>query len=526
MKTIQKLMVLLVLTGICTAQPVSSDGEPAAKKSKAHHAAKKAETAASAEEVRQLKEVLKAQQAELDALKQQMSQHDQQTQQAVTDAQKAATDAQRNAAEAQTKVATVESSSTETRTNLEKVQADMSDVRTTLTNTADTTQQEQKRVGLVEATLGRFRWSGDVRFRYENFFQNATPDRHRFRIRLRAGAEGKLNEDFVGGFFLASGDPADPTSTNQTLGDNWSRKPINIDRAYLTFNPSSYKWFSVTGGKWAYSWIRTNPTFDPDINPEGITEKVSLKLRNPIAKELNFTGMQLILRENNSGAAPRTDSWVYGGAVSSKLVFGPWTMVPSYSLLNFHKPQLSILSASGTLVGSAAAAFAPNGMTNALCSAGTGATTFCSQYMYSDIIVSNVIKTGIAKLPFNWLAEYEQNLNSNASAKDHRKHDQLLYGEVGFGQLKNKGDMQFGYTYTRSEQDAVLASFSESDQRSPTNTLQHKLFFSYKVRPNTVFSYTQWIGRYLDPNLISATSNPATANPWLKRGQFDLMYSF
>jgi len=37
---------------------------------------------------------------------------------------------------------------------------------------------------------------------------------------------------------------------------------------------------------------------------------------------------------------------------------------------------------------------------------------------------------------------------------------------MSFGQIKNKNDLQFGYGFWRSGQDSILATFSESEQRT------------------------------------------------------------
>ena len=417
MKTLKKLIALLALTGLCMAQPVSSDGEPTAKKVKTHHVAKKsnrkAEPAVSAEDIKQLKELIQAQQAQIDQLKQQTAQHDLQAQQA----QQSAIDAQKAAADAREKASATETAAAATNSKIEIVTSDVSDLKTTATNSAVTAQEDQKRVGTLEALNNRFRFSGDIRVRYENFFQRSLApahpqDRERFRIRLRFGVDGKVSDDFVGGFAIATGSQTDPTSTNQTLGDsgnspNFERKPINIDRAYVTWNPKAHRWFSATGGKFAYTWVRTNPTFDPDLNPEGFSEKIAVKLDGPILKEVSVTGMQLVLQTNNSSGLPNTDSWAYGAQVGTKLQLGKfWSATPTYALLNFVRPNSAIFGTAG-----ATAAFAQNGMTNctktgvvypSVTATGTG---FCSQFQYSDLIISNVVKTGIslraASLPIN-----------------------------------------------------------------------------------------------------------------------------
>ncbi len=105
------------------------------------------------------------------------------------------------------------------------------------------------------------------------------------------------------------------------------------------------------------------------------------------------------------------------------------------------------------------------------------------------------------------------------------------YGvDFSVGQVKNKNDIQIGYAWLRQEQDSVLASFNESDQRAPTNILQHRIYALWKLRSNTVASFTWWHGRTLNTNLensVKATGvKVGQVEPYLNRLQFDLIYSF
>ena len=108
-----------------------------------------------------------------------------------------------------------------------------------------------------------------------------------------ADAEVAERDDFVGGLYLASGSLGDPTTTNTTLTNFFDRHTIGIDRGYITYNPLAHKWISLTGGKFAYTWLRTPQTFDNDLNPEGFSEKLSWDFTTPIVKNLSFTAMQL-----------------------------------------------------------------------------------------------------------------------------------------------------------------------------------------------------------------------------------------
>jgi hypothetical protein len=206
--------------------------------------------------------------------------------------------------------------------------------------------------------------------------------------------------------------------------------------------------------------------------------------------------------------------------------------------------------------------FSPNGMTNAvwvdLSKPNAPVWHFLSGFLYADFVLNNQIKTPSAKFPINLLLEYENNLNAadhpfDTSARSgctqdpvtlvvtcttsqpavntslgKQSHTYLV--DVSVGQQKNRGDLQIGYAWLREEQDAAIASFAESDQRAPTNILQHRLYALWKIRQNTVAGLTWWHGRTLNSNLlnapIAAGVQPGQIEPWLNRFQFDLIYTF
>src|SRR5437899_2186426 len=111
-------------------------------------------------------------------------------------------------------------------------------------------------------------------------------DRNRARIRVRFGFEGKLNDDFTAGVAIATGSLGDPTTTNETFTNFFDRKTIGLDKAYITYNPVAHKWLSLTAGKFAYQWQRTQVTGDPDINPEGFNQKLSFDTHMPFVKNV------------------------------------------------------------------------------------------------------------------------------------------------------------------------------------------------------------------------------------------------
>lgn len=536
MKAVLKVGGILLLASSLLAQTAGT-----AKKT-----ARKPAASASASDVQALKDAVAAQQQQLQALQQQLQQTNQQlqqttqqfqqTQQQLQQAQQAATDAQLT-------VAGLQSTSVQKDT-VDKLSSKLTDVQTTLTNNAVSTQDEQKRVSALESTLGRFRWTGDVRIRGEDFFQGysgctACADRNRARIRVRFGFEGKLNDDFTAGVALATGSLGDPTTNNETFTNFFDRKTIGLDKGYITYNPVAHKWLSLTGGKFAYQWQRTQTTGDPDTNPEGFSEKFSKDFTSiPIVKNLNLNLMQLFYNEasGTGGLFHGHDSFAVGGQVGGRLeLFKRWTLTPSFMVLNWRYPD-AILNASffatqatGTnntfitfvdpadgktkvasfpipgegpgcstpsssgLQSSQACAFSPNGMTNATYVDANGKLRFLSQFLYADLILNNQFKTGWSRLPVNLLLEYENNLNASehpfdftvkgavadtgaVTRKDLGKQSHVYYADISIGQQKTRGDIQVGYAFLRHEQDATIASFNESDQRAPSNILQHRIY--------------------------------------------------
>jgi hypothetical protein len=496
---------------------------------------KRASSAVTAQDVRELRQALAAQQQQIQQMQEEMRRRDQLLEQM----QQALAQAQSNASTAQEKAAAAQSLASQQGESVSKIQGDLADVKLNQTNAAETTQGEQKRVSAIEGTLGRFRFTGDVRVRQEDFSSQDNAGcvagncrfRPRERIRLRFGFEGKLNEDFNAGIFLASGIVTDPTSSNETLSNVFERKTISFDRGYITYNPQAHKWLTLTGGKFAYTWIRSPFTFDSDLNPEGFSEKLSFNVKNDVLKNVTFTGMQLLFNETTGTAvASGEDSSALGGQISAKLQLGSrvtWT--PSFSALAWRVQDAILNEPAAVNGGTVVGAFAPNGMTN--CTTGASPNRhFCSGFLYADFISNFTVKTPWEKFPLVAVLEYEQNLDAATSTITHTKQDKSYGIDVSLGKQAKKSDLQFGYAFLRQEQDAVIASFNESDQRSPTNVVQHKIYFNWKVKNNVTFGVTDWMGRTLNTSLENAKRASGIAagqqEPYLNRAQFDIIYSF
>jgi hypothetical protein len=514
------------------------------------------------DDVKALRDVVAAQQQQLQTQSQQMDQLKSQLQQvldATAQANAAAQRAQSATDQANAAAVQAEQSATHAQSTADQASSSAAQANTQLAVVNGKENDDQQRVSALQDVLGRFRFSGDVRIRGEDFFQDGVATRNRARVRVRFGLDGKLNEDFIGGFALATGSLGDPTTTNETFTNFFDRKTIGLDRGYITYNPVAANWLSLTGGKFAYPWYRTSLTMDPDINPEGFDEKLSFNRNGSVTKNFTVQAFELLYNENSKG----DDSFGIGGQVSGIFKFGPWTTTPSFGLIDWRFVD-ALLSASAfanqaTTSGNPAVpisgegpgcaggfglpsvppcGFAANGLTNATYTDSKGAAHFLSGYEYADAILNNQIQTGSKRLPLNLILEYEDNLKAAAHPLNSAgvvisslgAQGQAYLGDFSIGQAKNRNDVQFGYSYWRIEQDAILAAWAESDQRAPTNILQQRVYAVWKLRNNILAQYTLWFGHTLNTSLehaaLATGTTPGAPEPTLKRQQFDLIYSF
>ncbi|HUK46440.1 MAG TPA: putative porin [Terriglobales bacterium] len=558
---------------------------------KKKHAKTSPAPAASQAEVQALRDVVQAQQRQIQSQNEQMQQMQNQLRQVLEAVQQSNTTAQKLQTGTQQAQATaVQAQQAATQAQQAAAQAN-STAASAVSQTSllqSQAKQEDTKLQAFQNLIGRFRFSGDVRIRGENFTQDGTQDRDRARIRVRFGVDGQLNEDFVGSFALATGSMGDPTSANETLTNAFDRKTIALDRGYITYSPVAHPWLSLTGGKFPYLWQRTSVTGDPDLNPEGFVQRVSFN-NNGFVQNISAQAIELLYSENATGP----DSYVLGAQAQATLKAGPWSATASVLNEHWNSPD-ALLQASAFEVGAtttggtvtvgtnkpvtvsfptpgegqgcstvgnlpkfAPCAFAPNGMTNATYLDASGKPHFYSGFDLADFILNNQIQTGASQFPINLLLEFEDNLDAAAHPLSALGSNPVLrnlgsqnkeYGaDISLGRTVKRNNLLFGYAWLRQEQDAVLASIAESDQRAPTNILQNRVYANWKVRSNTLASFTWWYGRTLNTwlennaalynNWGGFTSNAAVAGkstisaagqrePWLTRLQLDLVYTY
>src|ERR1700720_2929626 len=320
---------VLTLAAVAVAQ---TDSKPQVSPKKTAKPA-----AVSAREVQELRDALAAQQQQMEAQRQQMDQLKSQLQQVLDATQQAnalAQKGQSSADQAQNSAAQAQQTAAEAQRLADQASSSAVEAKTALSLVNTKTQDEDKRLSALQDVLGRFRFNGDIRIRGENFTQDGVPDRNRARIRARFGFDGRLNEDFTGGIYIATGSLGDPTTTNETLTNNFDRKTIGLDRAFITYNPVAHSWLSLTGGKFAYQWQRTSVTGDPDLNPEGFDQKLSFN-HNGFLQNFTVQAMELLYNESSTGQ----DSYVLGAQAQARVKAGPWTATASVLNQHWNRPD-------------------------------------------------------------------------------------------------------------------------------------------------------------------------------------------
>jgi hypothetical protein len=410
----------------------------------------------------------------------------------------------------------------------------------------------QKDIETKPLSLGPFVFSGDIRLRAEPTFGgpgDRSQNRFRERVRLRFNAEAQLNDQLKGGFSLASGDLNDPISTNQSMGQYTTRKPIAIDRAYATYNPSWFRPLTITGGKFAYPWANTELVWDKDLNPEGASETLAFNVSTPLLRKISVVGFQLPFAENRRTAVNDKslyNTMVYGEQLQTFWQLGSRVKLSAYASFYDWKyadsVALSLVTANSASPDGGLLALRSSGVQNSIATAtvtnaATGAKTitsaqFASKFGILDSLAQIDIRTPYERWPVSLVGDFVQNTRAcenvrniaatavySAPCDPHARHGYWLEGRIG--QTAKKGDWQFGYTRIVIQREAVIGAFNYSEIFPANNVEIHRTEVLYQLFHNVTLQLNALIGRPL-----ATAGSTAPVQPLWERLQFDVTYKF
>ncbi len=338
---------------------------------------------------------------------------------------------------------------------------------------------------------------GDFRERQEGFFQDGATTRQRLRFRLRLTVDADVNDDVRFGLRLGSGDLGNPTSTNQSFGDLLTRKPISVDRAFITYNPSGAKALTLGAGKFGIPVTRTEMTWDNDVNWEGVYQQVRAS-SGPVSYRL--VAAQVVLDESSR----RDDSMLFVGYGDIGFTFGK------------HELQLSVADQAFSGVDPVAIALATEDIgrnTNALDVDRNGQVVgFVSGFNLVDVIARATFDTGRQNYPAQFTANVVK--NTDAGSDD----DRGVWLTAAYGSASTPRTYRLAYTLARIERDAVVSTFNFSDAPG-TNIRMHRTVVSYMVARGV---HLDFIGIFTKKLLVA----PGELNSLLKRTQLDMRFAF
>ena len=409
-------------------------------------------------------------------------------------------------------------------------------------------------------------------------FGNPLTTRQRFRIRARLAIRGQIGKEFDWGLRLATGSLADPFSTNQTLTDFYNRKPFGLDQAFITWVPRRLPGLRLQAGKFEVPWVRTELTIDNDMQPEGFAETYSRGFKKSSLKNVTLVAWQLPFLERNSAFVRNANGTVnlseskragrdlalYGAQVRGRFEFSPTiSLTLSASDLFFSGTQfISPIQVFGNNIQLPVTFTIP-------ATATSPAQTITTQVTIPrDLLVAGngnlglstatnnaVNRDGRLASGFN-LVDLMGRLELNHSKRfpialildfvtNTQTHDVVVagpgganlfvknnenngyYAEIQAGRQKERGDLQFNYTFFRIEKDAVLTPFNFSDIFQQSDTRAHRIIFNYTVDPRVVLSVIGIITER--PNgLLGVFGNtpPGSLNRPTTRLQIDTTFRF
>lgn len=395
---------------------------------------------------------------------------------------------------------------------------------------------------------GKFRPFGDLRVRSENTFfpdgndnsgafpnfnaintgspfdtsgtqfspqHNVDQDRHRVRLRARAGTDILLGEGFNAGLRVATGDSNSPTSTNQTLGGsggNFSKYAIWLDRAFLSYDagPGNGDGEELTFllGRFDNPFMSTEVLWDDDIGFDGLAARGKVRLNDKLstfftAGYFPVYNTDFNFASNQPSKFDSTDKWLAGAQLG--IEWKPADDLTAKLAVSYYdydgiegelsSPFIPLTSSDAGDTDTTRPAFAQRGNTYMALrdiDNSTAANDFGNKYQYQYYGLAtpfeNIAVTGrldydhFDPIRLSLVGEFVQNLAFDSSAIDKvavnnrgpgstKKIGAFEGGDtawylsflVGNPALEKLWDWQAGVGYRYVESDAVVDGFTDSD---------------------------------------------------------------
>jgi hypothetical protein len=327
---------------------------------------------------------------------------------------------------------------------------------------------------------------GDLRYRHEMIDKEDKDARHRHRVRARIGVYGTLSPYVKVGIQLATGSD-DPVSTNQTIGDAFSTKPIGLDMAFVELSHYAMPGLTVRGGKFKNPFFKPGGSeliWDADWNPEGGVVAYEHDFDDV---SVNFIGSGLWIEERPSGenvwmTSSDADSWLAAAQGvcryhlndrKSSLAAGASFF--SYENIRGFRPFHTYWDANGNSTVLKREEQYPDMET----------IRYASDFEILEVFCEAVHE--IEDIPVAVMGDFV----SNTAA--HSLNTGWLIG-LRAGKTRHPGTWEFRYIYRELEADAVVGIFTDSDFRGGgTDARGHEIGGAVQVADGTAFKATYFV---------------------------------
>ncbi len=352
-------------------------------------------------------------------------------------------------------------------------------------------------------------FKGDLRYRFETIDDASKSDadgdeytRYRNRIRARLGAEAKLSDELKAGLELSTGD-ADPVSGNQTLGDGFGKKQLQLSLAYL-----DYTWIheketklGVVAGKMKNPFINVSEdlVWDSDATPEG------LALKGQIGNDLGA----LMANAGSFWVQERSaedDLMLYAGQLAAQI------NLPQDALLTLGASVYAFQDMEGHDVVDWEEKNNAYGNGTQAGSVDGDTTNKAWRTEFVPVVPFAQLDLDVADLPISLFAQQVTNVEAD-------EEDQGYAAGLSLGKAKGPRSWEIGYSYAELEQDAVVGFLTDSDRwGGGTDGKSHRIYAKYQLFKNLQLGATYLTGE-------KKISDPAKTADY-DRAQVDVAVKF
>jgi putative porin len=338
------------------------------------------------------------------------------------------------------------------------------------TNNTGDVETPSPEITEIPSWLSSFKPKLELRYRHEMIDEEGKTTRNRQRIRARLGTQASISDDVNLTFQLASGTD-DPVSSNQTLGESFSSKQIQLDIASFNWQPELLSGFQLSGGKIKSPFFKVGKSeliWDSDLNPEGMFT----------AYEPEFDTVDLIFRGYGFWIEERKeddDAHLLGGQAAIKIKPGD----DFYVLIGGSYFDYTSTAGNATFL-------EPEN------SFGNSVTEPGAPYTYDYNLVEAYTEIGgkLFGIPAALFADYVINTDIEDG-----KNQGWLAGFY-FGKCKKPYSYSLKYNYRWLEKDAVVGAFSDSDFiGGGTDGSGHEINLGFQIAKHIRAATTYFLNR-------------------------------